>query len=436
MQTVAQFKKRADRLRTYLQGHGLKVTRAASLEAQAAQEGFCDWNTLSALAKAELKPTLAKALRPGLVSGKPVLAEYIGSDLPTKPSSRLQAELDDLELAIKEGALHTRFWKDMAPSRWSGAWCCSMAMDVPNDFKCRLCGNTLPLESYNFFKPMMETLSSFHALRWLFSRALKRSVLGLEAYVPFGHQPSILEIVCREQANEIIHTAAKDFGLDPYLRNALSSNDRVPGSELGLGYYPDVQTLTTALGRYGISSAQADSLGWLTSAVSKTDRPFGLVVTFLNDASGGPASFWGYRPKSLRARRGEGSEPYVVGMDYPRDTVYLSHLINDKPLVLVTGFMHAIALRDRGVNAVAVPYLDSMSKAAVELVMQGGGKVVLSASKSTRNAESSGPVILRAEHRKRLALMNELDSYEGPEGFLIERFLEDMTAALADKSDS
>lgn len=116
--------------------------------------------------------------------------------------------------------------------------------------------------------------------------------------------------------------------------------------------------------------------------------------------------------------------------------MYLSHLVHDKPLVLVTGFMHAIALRDRGVNLVAVPYLDGMSKAAVELVMRGGGKVVLLASRSSRNAESSGPGVLRGEHRKRLALMNELDSYEGPEGFLIERFLEDMTAALADKSVS
>lgn len=436
METVAQFKKRADRLRTYLQGHGLKVTRAASLEAQAAQEGVCDWNTLSALAKAELKATLAKELSPGLVSGLPLLAEYIGKDLPTKPCSRLRAELDDLELAIKEGALHTRFWSTMVPSGWSGAWCCNMATDVPKDLNCRRCGNPLPLESYSFFKPMLESLASFHALRWMFSRALKRSVLGLEAYVPFDHQPSILEIVCREQANDIVHTAANDFGLDQYLRSAIRRQDRAPGSELGLGYYPDIETMTTALGRHGVSPAQAHSLGWLTSDASKTDHPFGLVVTFLNDALGGPASFWGYRPKSLRARRGRGSEPYVVGMDYPRDTVYLSHLINDKPLVLVTGFMHAIALRDRGVNAVAVPYLDGMSKAAVELVMKGVGKVVLSASGSARNAESSGPFILSAEHRERLVLMNALDSYEGPEGFLIERFLEDMTAALADKSVS
>ncbi|MBM5458552.1 hypothetical protein H8F21_13365 [Pseudomonas sp. P66] len=447
MQTVAQFKKRADRLRTLLQEHGFKVTRAVSLEAQAAQEGVRDWNTLSSLAANESKaPKVKKSSLPLELLRSPAnsyqhLAEWIGKDLPAKPSPGLQAELEEIEQAINDGALFTSVWKKSIPVGWDRYWCCKMESDIPKDLKCRLCGIKLRLESCNFFRSMMSDMATFQAVRRALSHAVERSILGLVPYVLFDHQPSILERVCRVHANGIVHVAAKEFGLDHHLTNVLS--DRLhPGRELGLGYYPDTRSVMATLSENGISSDQAHSLGWLRQTPipesPKTHPPFGLpyglVVTFLEDASGGPASFWGYRPKSLRARDGEGSDPYVVGMGYPRDAVYLSHLIDERPVVLVTGFMHALTLRDRGVNAVAVPYLGLMSKAAVEAVFHRDGKVVVATTKSHYNSESGGGAIYIPELKKRLLHMNELETYEGPKGFMVDRFLEDLNAIWAGQS--
>lgn len=446
MQTVAQFKKRADRLRTLLQEHGFKVTRAVSLEAQAAQEGVRDWNTLSSLAATESKASKAKTNSLPLemprspANSYPHLAEWIGKDLPAKPSPGLQAELDEVDWAIKDGALLTSIWKNTTPSAWQYYWCsCKREGAIPTDLKCGSCGIPLRTQDLGCFRAMMTDLPSFLFARWALSNALERPVLGFEPYVPFDHQPSLLERVCRHHANGIVQLAAKEFGLDKYFLDVLNDYRR-PGRELGLGYYPDVPSVTTELSEFGVCPEQAYELGWLTHIPNPNDKqrpqPFGLVVTFLEDSGGGPPAFWGYRPKSLRARKGAGADAYSVGLDYPRDTVFLSHLIDDRPLLLVTGFMHALALRERGVNAVAVPYLGLMSKAAVEAVMHGDRRVVVAATKSHHNSEWIDGVIHSPEFKTRLLHMSELETYEGQKGFMVDQFLEDLNAIWASQSGS
>lgn len=446
MQTVAQFKTRADRLRTHLLAQGHKITRAVALEAQAVQEGVRDWNTLSAMAPSDKGP--GKRGKTSVITrqflhpqhGYQQLAAYIGKELPDTWSPALKIELGELEAAVKESIQLSKRWKTLTPHDWSlmnCSGCGSITSSKPDISECVACDKKYGPRDFVVVAELLKDLQSFLAVRWALSISLMRPVLGFKPYVAFDHCASPLERVCQQSFSGVVSVAAAEFGLEEHLGTRWLDRHN-HGCELGLSYYPDTEAVTSLLSSVGISSRQAKSLGWTKHYVTESSHllcePFGLVVTFIEDAEGGPASFWGYRPKSLRAREGIGSDSYLVSDNYPKDAVYLSHLIDARPLVLITRFMHAISLREHGVNAVAVPYLSLMSASAVSTVMEGHEMIVVCASKAPLDSRDVGMGIFSDQVvADRIRFMDSLETYDGRKGFLIDQFLADLKATLAEQ---
>lgn len=441
METVANLRLRADRLRTFLQTNGMKVTKAIALEAQAAQIGVRDWNTLSALAK-----KTGDTPNPGSTSSLNVanpnfgyehLAPYIGRKLPEKFSAGLKAEIDQIRRAVARGRWP---WSTSNGVVWIECPHCQESAEhqrIQNGgletlVDCVNCKTPFDLVLDIVVRKMLQRKDVFLLLR----RDLCQNstpILGYESFdntaatsVPNG--PLVID--CRlmaERFSYAIDLACFEFGLDKLTRDSAH-----------LGYFISPEGMAESLKNRGVSDRQARGLGWLDAHRFATDDlplrliPEGLVVTFLPDPNGGPMSFWGYCPKAMRASQDQSTPlAYIVGQKYSKDAIFLGHLIDARPLVLVSGFMHAIALRQAGINAVAVPSFREMSDLAIHKILEGRRIIVVSGydiqSNKTWNLECAAEA-LGVECR----FMDPLSAYEGVEGFVTDRFVQDFRAQVAD----
>lgn len=437
MESVANFRLRADRLRTYLGSQGVKVTKAVALEAQAAQVAVRDWNTLSALA-----PKIGKKSKPDNASVHPAastmnayghLFQCIGGKLPANLNAGFLAEIREVRQAVEIGGLPQAWLLETKESDlemlrcphcvWRGFMKFSKAQDGGGtEFVCRGCLATIDIAVDLLIPKMLESKESYLLIRQALS--IKASpILGYESYdntaaakTPNGPLVSC----CRGLANKFsyaIDLACFDFGINLDARRTAN-----------FGYYIGSEEVAEKLQHSGVSRAQAQQVGWLDAHQFPTmnrEIPLGLVVVFLPDPKGGPISFWGYCPRSMRASRTEKPPlAYFVGRNYSKDAVFLGHLIDARPLVLVDGFMQAIALRQAGVNAVAVPSIQDMGEAALRQVMANRSFIVVSGHaflSIAYHALSSVAFGLGVECR----YMDVLSDYEGPEGFSTDRFVSD-----------
>lgn len=157
--------------------------------------------------------------------------------------------------------------------------------------------------------------------------------------------PPIVKVCRRAASNHVfaIRMAAEDFGLSEW---AMAS--------ARLGFYASADVVLADLIDVGASEAMAHDFGWLSDAVNDSNSMSNLVVCFLNGLTGSVPALWGYRPASLR-RSSEKEDQYVVGQSAQPDSLFLYDILGSQTLIFVEGFMHALALREDGFNAVGAP---------------------------------------------------------------------------------
>lgn len=446
METVANFRLRADRLRTFLQAHGLKVTKAVALEAQAAQGAVRDWNTLSALAQkndSPLKVGGTPERDPANPSfGYEHLAPYIGGKLPVKLSVGLKAEISQVQQAIAIGG-----WPDKSMNGHGGQprcfQCphCQQAQVVSDlrriavgeyatELRCKGCSKSIDPAIDVTVPQMLQGKATFLRFRQELSQKSK-PILGYESLDNTSATASLngpLVVSCRRVAEVFSYAldmACFEFRIDKVTREAAH-----------LGYYIGPEEVAEDLQKLGVTPRQAKQLGWLDACCFAGDLvpsrllPHGLVVTFLPDPNGGAPSFWGYCPNAMRGVLDE-CKPlaYIAGKNYSKDAIFLGHLMDTRPLVLVSGFMHAIALRQAGINAVAVPSIREMSRAAIRKIIDGRKFIVVSGYEFQSN--STWDFELEAGARGvECRIMAPLSDYDGVEGFATDRFVQDFLAKV------
>lgn len=448
METIANLRLRADRLRTFLQTHGLKVNKAIALEAQAAQVAVRDWNTLSALAKkAGATPKVGSVANLEVANpnfGYEHLASCIGGNLPSKYSAGLKDEIDQIRHAIAICGWPDK-WMLEVQARNNGWFQCPQCEKSINklirsengefatEIVCPGCALVTDLAVGIVIPRMLTRKDMFLEIRRDLSQA-SIPILGYESLdntvstaIPNGP----LVFSCRSMAESFsyaVDLAYYEFGIHEVTRETAR-----------LGYYISPEEVASSLNARGVSERQAKDLGWLETFKFSGDNlpgrpitPNGLVVAFLPDPKGGPMSFWGYCPKAMRpSQDGTPLPAYLVGKNYSQDAVFLGHLIDARPLLLVSGFMHAIALRQAGINAVAVPSFRGMSNKAIRKILSGRSFIVVSGydiqSNSTFELEA-----LAEGLRVECLFMHPLGDYEGIEGFATDRFVEDFRTLVAD----
>lgn len=445
MQTVSQFKTRAQRLRTHLKENGVAITTALALECQAVQEGERNWNTLRAqAAPTPRKKTSRKTMSVwGPHHGFEHLGRYIGGELPEPLTAGLISEINQIREAIAryDGDVFRLF--EVTKVFCSNPAClCQRNEDrssptaeeiLSDGYHCRWCEHRQRLLHDAMLPAMLKTLEGFLRVR----KGLSRSgpILGYVDLKLNSRSPQQLKL-----GSSPIEEACRLTGNAGALQISLALNEfelhEMYPAELPFGYYADSATVTAVLNNLGVGSNQAYNLGWLSYAhkhgyedVLRGQRPMTcLVTTYLQHPNEGLTSVWGYRPKAVRSPPGRpGSEMYLVSDCYPKNHVYLDHLIDDRPLVLVTGFLHAISLRLAGVNAVAVPSLQEMSSEAVEVVTRGREQVLISTyAKDPATVEW----LETAWGFSGIKMMPSMESYDGASGFQAERFVSDFVAAL------
>lgn len=446
METVANLRVRADRLRAFLGSQGLKVSKATALEAQAAQFAVRDWNTLSALTlKSNNIPKAANFTRLGhseLNYGYEYLAPFIGRKLPAKLGADLEAQIEQLRQAISISELAGGWLSRVEELRTESVRCpeCNQAGlerylkhkdGTGTEFECPACLEKFDVVNDLIIPQMLQSRDAFLRIRHGLSKKVG-PILGYESFdntAGTQHQNAPLVNACRTMADVFrfaVEMACSEFGID-----------KATGDDANLGYYIGSDEMADNLHSRGVSRSLASDLGWLRAHEFKSDpRPYarGLVVTFLPDPTGGPISFWGYCPKSIRPRDSS-DEPlaYVVSKGYSKDAVFLGHLIDSRPLVLVPGFMHAIALRRAGLNAVAVPSFVEMSELAIRTVVADRKFIVVSGNELESNATERLEQSARALGVE-CRYMNSLGFYEGVEGFDTDRFVLDYLALLNSES--
>ena len=159
--------------------------------------------------------------------------------------------------------------------------------------------------------------------------------------------PLIIKL-CRLAAGEhqyALHLAAEDFGLSA---STLES--------ARLGFYPSSETMMSKLNTLGVTGMLPTEFGWISDVSNDTHTMSNLACCFLKSLSGAVPTIWGYRPEGMR-RKEERDVQYVVGRSWQPDSLYLLDILGSEPAVLVDGFMHALALRQAGFNAVAAPFI-------------------------------------------------------------------------------
>lgn len=159
--------------------------------------------------------------------------------------------------------------------------------------------------------------------------------------------PLIIKL-CRHAAHEhqyALHLAAEDFGLSA---STLES--------ARLGFYPSSETMMSKLNSLGVTGQLPTEFGWISDVSNDTHTMSNLACCFLKSLSGAVPTIWGYRPEGIR-RKEERDVQYVVGRSWQPDSLYLLDILGSEQAVLVDGFMHALALRQAGFNAVAAPFI-------------------------------------------------------------------------------
>lgn len=256
MQTVSQFKTRAQRLRTHLKENGVAITTALALECQAVQEGERNWNTLQAQAAPtpRKKKTSRKTMSVwGPHYGFEHLGRYIGGELPEQLTAGLLSEINQIREAIAryDGDVFRLF--EVTKVFCSNPACvCQRNEDrsptaeeiLSDGYQCRWCEHPQRLLRDAMLPAMLKTLQGFLRVRKYLSRSgpiLGYLDLRLNSRSPqqlkLGSSP--IEAACRLTSNVgslQIKLALCEFEL----------LEMYP-DELRLGYYADSETVTAAL---------------------------------------------------------------------------------------------------------------------------------------------------------------------------------------------
>lgn len=434
MHTVKQYKSRADRLRNHLKLNGVSITRALSLECQAVQEGARDWNTLSAISPNDAPNRVKKHSAPSggqiLYSrhfGHEHLIQYVGKVLPKKLEGGLAAEIAQIQQSIQDHGIPTvrgLFLGNCTKCPNSSGNEFDHKLEL-RAFNCKVCGHALDPLMDLVVPAMLQSSKIFFF--WISVLSARKPVLGYqEMDVAKGQNQSIIEHVCRshEYVADHVKSALAEFGLESM------------HAVLPLGYYADRPNVVRCLAEQGVGFNHAKSLGWLTCSMgihgenheSQLEAE-GLVCGYLHDPAGGAPAFWGYRPRRLRTRSKDGARAYTVGDHYPRDAIYLEHLMDDRPLLVVDGFLHAIALRQAGVNAVAVPYINYVSTEAIKRLCKGRTLVVV-CGHAFSGIQSDLETVNRWKRHARMAstqleikVMPDMSTFERPHDFDLDAFL-------------
>lgn len=446
MHTVKQLKSRADRLRDHLKLNGVSITRALSLECQAVQEGARDWNTLSAISPKDTSHRLSKqAAHSGAPThysrhlGHEHLIQYVGKVLPKKAVGGLAAEIAQIETSIHDYGIpsgHGLHLRCCSKCPRPHAYKAIEQFDPKNElrsFTCKSCGHVQDPLMELVIPAMLINAESFAF--WLSKLSVHEPILGYqEMDVAKGQNQSILEHVCRshEYVADHVKSALAEFGLESM------------HAVLPLGYYADRPQVVQRLAEQGVGFNHAKSLGWLTCSMgihgenheSQLEAE-GLVCGYLHDPAGGAPAFWGYRPRRLRTRSKDGARAYTVGDHYPRDAIYLEHLMDDRPLLVVDGFLHAIALRQAGVNAVAVPYINYVSTEAIKRLLEGRTMVVVCGHAFSGLQSGSETVNRWKRHARmtstqlKLKVMPDMSTFERTHDFELDSFLTAFIEAIS-----